>query len=142
MPYVISTKRRNAESAECGGCGQRLDDGSVCEQGGWLVSRHAVATLEEAREIGREMCNLGPGDQFGHDHYLPCSAQFDDLPESGGTVGPLPDGTVIEVEQLSPLMLSARIPGNTGGLAALIRDCLDKGGDWTELLRFFNARQS
>lgn len=53
------------------------------------VSEYAVATLDEARsEVWRRAGFGGPSSE----------AVRDAITEQGGTVGPLPDGTVIEVE--------------------------------------------
>lgn len=64
-----------------------------------VVSRHAVATLEDARiEAARVIPEHASVDvrehpiTWRHAHTLAAT-----LPESGGTVGPLPDGTTIEV---------------------------------------------
>lgn len=92
MPYIVTTKRRYHEGAN------RADGSPYL-----TVSRRAVATLEEARWFAQN-----PGWRYGvSDGYT--AAEGEDaakvlraarsLPESGGTVGPLPDGTVIEVEQ-------------------------------------------
>lgn len=61
------------------------------------ITRHAVATLEEAREhtrgiIGDTYCRTG--DALDAEW---CAALDAELP---GTVGPLPDGTVIQVERV------------------------------------------
>jgi hypothetical protein len=81
MPYIVTTKRlaRN-----------------VIDRNAWqVVSRRAVDTLEEARE-----------------RALSAGASTRDvlrnISESGGTVGPLPDGTVIEVEQVTWAALDLR----------------------------------
>jgi hypothetical protein len=61
-------------------------------------SRYAVATLDEAREITLEAigatCEAYPQSD-GEDDALDATIS---LPESGGTIGPLPDGTVIQVQ--------------------------------------------
>lgn len=81
MPYVITTSTHN------------YPNGS-----GYTVhTRRAVATLDEARSaaelavIERHRASPRP---WGRDWQ----AEADRLPDSGGTVGPLPDGTVIGVE--------------------------------------------
>jgi hypothetical protein len=79
VPYVITVKR------PCPGC----DDGETHER-----SRRAVAGLEEAREAARDSVYVHIGTS---DRWLSFMRTVDDLGESGGTVGPLPDGTVIEV---------------------------------------------
>jgi hypothetical protein len=111
------------------------------------VFRRAVATLEEAREQADDAVFAAhnrerkrPSDELPPP-YMAQSIEARDLPESGGAVGPLPDGTVIEVEQLSPLMLAAHIPGDPASIAALLRVGLDRK-DWSDLIDAFNARQS
>lgn len=54
------------------------------------ISR-AVATLEEARKALRHSFPDFPS-------YFRAQSSIEELPESGGTIGPLPDGTVIEVK--------------------------------------------
>jgi hypothetical protein len=77
MPYIVITKR--------------LDSSTGWNDSGLRVSGRAVATLEEARrEAGRACLGSTSLD-------LRNVEQARTLPESGGTVGPLPDGTVIEV---------------------------------------------
>jgi hypothetical protein len=80
MPYVITTKRPCYRDDDCAmyACS--------CRNTGWRVSRRAVATLDETMDYLCELV-LFAGDA---DAPLP-------VDESGGTVGPLPDGTVIEV---------------------------------------------
>jgi hypothetical protein len=68
---------------------------------GEFVSRRAVATLEEARGLAALPCGISNPSHFH---------QAVRLPESGGTVGPLPDGTVIEVEPVSDLYLGSAVP--------------------------------
>lgn len=63
-----------------------------------ITSRRAVATLDEARadlltELGDRNAIAGPEDDL-------CGAVLDLSEASGGTVGPLPDGTVIEVKRV------------------------------------------
>jgi len=83
MPYVITTHRH-------------LDDPTAEFLPGALpgVSRRAVATLKEAiKSINDEIYH-----QEG-ELRADQSMMIDDLPEAGGSVGPLPDGTEIEVER-------------------------------------------
>lgn len=56
-------------------------------------SRRAVVTLDEAREATTAIIVDGPN-RYGTDAQILESYV---LPEQGGTIGPLPDGTVIEV---------------------------------------------
>jgi hypothetical protein len=83
-PYIVTTKRRlagrvNVPTADAGPQpfgGERYR----------VLSRRAVATLDEARMHTWRTVSLQ------------AAYAVSALPESGGTVGPLPDGTVIEVE--------------------------------------------
>jgi len=75
MPYIIETRYSDCDFP--GSCGE-------CD-----ISRIAVATLDEARRItAREYRE--------HVHrFMGFDTRW--ITESGGTIGPLPDGTVIEV---------------------------------------------
>lgn len=88
MPYIITTHRH-------------LDDPAAEFLPGAApgVARRAVATLEEALKHARECVWLAPN--WGETRTARHIAEVDGLPESGGTVGPLPDGTVIEVESVA-----------------------------------------
>jgi len=79
MPYIITTERTDV--AAHGGTFQNV------------LSRIAVATLDEARRItAREYRE--------HVHrFMGFDTRW--ITESGGTVGPLPDGTVIEVRRVN-----------------------------------------
>lgn len=90
MPYVITTKARKSP------------DPVVHLQ---VISRYAVATLDEAHEaatlaVGVRRIIADPGG----DHEAACPAWDEPasvalaLPASGGTVGPLSDGTTIKVD--------------------------------------------
>jgi hypothetical protein len=86
MPYIVTTKRRGYM-------------GLGLVRSPRVVSRRAVATLEEAQGhvdvVVQEVVgwNTDAGHVIGPD---------------GGTVGPLPDGTVIEVERISIAELARR----------------------------------
>jgi hypothetical protein len=60
-----------------------------------------------------------------------------DLPESGGTVGPLPDGTVIEVEPIPGFVLAkfAELSAQDALACSLLQD-------WTPAIAAFNAREA
>jgi hypothetical protein len=92
MPYIVTTTPREPEG---------WDDDSD-----FAPSRRAVATLEEARRAARSTVERAmpidrPG--FSPRHGFLCNT--DALPEEGGTIGSLPDGTVIEVERVSEAAL-------------------------------------
>lgn len=130
MPYVITITREVERDYHEPGQGLRA--GMFIE-----TSRRAVATIEEAREGIREMFNLGPGDQWGHDRYLPGSGAADDLTESGGTVGPLPDGTTITVEHVD--WMDFERPLVTGDLPDI--ETFDSDDYRASLIDAYNARQ-
>jgi hypothetical protein len=84
MPYIIETSRG---CGYCTHCGYGSEPSAECLHK--TSTRTAVATLEEANRAAYEhqrSADSGIG-RF--------NAQT--VPESGSTVGPLPDGTVIEV---------------------------------------------
>lgn len=63
------------------------------------LSRLAVATLEEVhRLVGRMVRQRSEGSYEDWCAAYPLTLKAADIPESGGSVGPLPDGTLIEVE--------------------------------------------
>lgn len=82
MPYVITTT--TPEMADTITPGQPWPR---------RVSRDNVATLGEALEVvSTTVCDLMAGENFGQ-----YQDEFRAIGESGGTIGPLPDGTVIAV---------------------------------------------
>jgi hypothetical protein len=114
MPFVVTATRPAEEP------GERVLD---------LVSRLAVVTLGEAVfEVAREGSGVGEDD--------PGFAEFKALVRqlvsdySGGTIGPLPDGTVVKVRQVDTAVL-AREAGRP------LHDY-----DWTtaEVVRAWNAK--
>jgi hypothetical protein len=120
MPFIVTTKR----PCNCDG------DPHIGS-----ISRRAVATLEEARESLTAEVLAAYGDRRDVE-FRNCNADARCLPGSGGTTGPLPNGTVIEVEALSPLMLSAR--AGISGAEAMA--CL-RADNWQPIIDAFNARE-
>jgi hypothetical protein len=107
MPYIIETT--------IPGCGTRCGEPEECER--VTESRHAVATLEEAREHAvNAWYSREPGDR--DEHSLARRDTCLRLPESGGTIGPLPDGTVIEVKPVDYELLR-HLSGKLDGYSAL-----------------------
>jgi hypothetical protein len=98
MPYIITTGER--------GCGSPCTDEpgrDACELVN--VARHAVATLDEARETAYPVVHAawpdatnGNSDEARAHRWAIVAVQ--NLSEAGGTIGPLPNGTVIEVRQV------------------------------------------
>jgi hypothetical protein len=92
MPYIVTTKRPIMY-------GEPIKD----------VSRRAVATHAQALLIASGVYQQAVGyrKNLGAEENLRRQAEDFarwgswDVPESGGTVGPLPDGTVIEVERVT-----------------------------------------
>lgn len=83
MPYIVTTTERGP--VEPG-----IDWSNLTS-----VSRRAVATLEEAKQRATAPVFA----HFrAHGPAQPLYNAIEALPEHGGTIGPLPDGTVIEVE--------------------------------------------
>jgi hypothetical protein len=92
MPYIITTKTITSHPA---------DVVAIRET---ILSRHAVATLDEARQEANR--SLHRGKLLADTDYARFGYAIDMLPESGGTVGPLPDGTVIAVRPIDYLELA------------------------------------
>lgn len=85
MPYVISTR------------GPAVEDTPI---NGWPTTRRAVGTLDEAQDTVREAVDRTAPRNGGEDWTISV-AQFAAIDKSGGTVGPLPDGTVIVVREMT-----------------------------------------
>jgi hypothetical protein len=117
MPYIVTTKRQDQHFAE------------VAE----YESRRAVATLEEARQAAWRAHPL-----FGTTNGYAMMKARDEItlafPDSGGTVGPLPDGTVIEVKPISWDDLRDEIPGPLPRAEGQTRQ--------SAILDAYNARQA
>ena len=92
MPYIITTIRPDTDY---GDVPEDADPDVIAAMIEAKDSRRAVATLEEAREAVSDALyeNGAEPDSWR------LAEQFDTMPESGGTIGPLPDGTMIEVER-------------------------------------------
>lgn len=88
MPYVITTRQHVSPGERIVVDALESVGTRVVIAGEPIVSRVAVATLEEARRAIVDTY----GGVYG---YLVA------LSESGGTVGPLPDGTIIDVMPVS-----------------------------------------
>ena len=116
MPYIITTVTPS---------GWRSPD---VFDGVTRTARIAVATLNEAREAAWSECERLAADAPASQATL---AQCEDVPESGGTIGPLPDDTVIAVEQVNWIKL-AEMAGYTGSL---------EGRWWPLIITTFNAKE-
>lgn len=96
MPYVITTRTEGRQP------GREFDA---------RYSRRAVATLDEVKRYAHSAASeLGYSKPEHHD-------AIEALPESGGTVGPLPDGTTIEVEAVTRQWLWLQLQGFAHGYA-------------------------
>jgi hypothetical protein len=94
MPYIICVNQRTYLPTEPGAAPMWRDD----ERGDPV----AVATIEEARETAREelvsmerttLAEAARATELGEDIRT--------LPESGGVIGPLPDGYVVDVQRVT-----------------------------------------
>lgn len=113
MPYIITT----------------MPAGSAAHPE--RMSRRAVATLEEARWDGVRLIQRITQNGSNVEPYEEWHALMDALPEAGGTVGPLPGGTVIEVRSASR---SDLLDGAVRSWATSI------GDDDASIIAAFNAR--
>lgn len=110
MPYIVKTTNSALAVAAQRAVDLRISNAhELCATRDATESRLAVATLDEAR-IGASMevrqAELRADEQGIGTPWHDAEDACYDLPESGGTVGPLPDGTVIEVRQVDNGRLS------------------------------------
>lgn len=140
MPYVITTTPGDVREAEERN-GARLTgimDGSqpatpdseaatrdALAKLDRMKSRRAVATLDEARQWTHDECALRCADDSAADALT--------IPESGGTIGPLPDGTVIEVAPHNIVWFEAELEA---------RGIRTAGMSDAEVIDAYNAAQS
>lgn len=124
MPYIVTTKRPIGVSKSLA---------PACK-----VSRRAVVTLEEAGEAFHEalfVCGIEPPSEEWGDWAM---AWHLHISEPGGTVGPLPDGTVIEVEPVEWDDIR-RVVGAVGRRGATNDPMMVVRSD--QLIAAFNARE-
>lgn len=101
MPFIITTKRRLAgrtmvPTADAGPQPLGAERFEV-------VSRRAVATLEEAKVVAEDTLIAVAPAGLDADEGERLLVAITELSESGGSVGPLPDGEVIDVEAWSEI---------------------------------------
>lgn len=96
-----------------------------------VVSRRAVVTIEQARHDAELAMVHAKGDGPMPHRTLILAART--LPEVGGTIGPLPDGTMIEILQISY--------GSLASACALNAKALDSVGDQSQIITAFNEAQ-
>jgi hypothetical protein len=143
MPYIVTTYEPVPTGVEHMGAVEMTRE---------PLSRRAVATLENRRrpdgieEPGARQAVISriakcAFDAGTTDGYQPHEDAARTLPESGGTVGPLPDGTVIEVKPESGAVLAIE-----AGLdqPLIVAQAAAEGDELVQrkILDAFNARQS
>lgn len=131
MPYIITTHRH-------------LDDPTAEFLPDALpgVSRRAVTTLEEARAALRKIVvdsAFDRGSTEGYPHYEDIGGL---IAESGGTVGPLPDGTVIEVRPHAWYEIATQAGIVEAGLLGAYAERDAEGLSAQKILAAFNAREA
>lgn len=121
MPYIIAITRP----------GKHL---SGMDEAEYAPSRRAVATLGEARTIAYDAIEerVAPIP----DGVAGFTRSVDHLSEPGGTVGPLPDGTVIQVEPTTVSDIADTFSMDT--FNAMNHDGASEA-DWIDA---FNAREA
>lgn len=101
MPYIITTTTPDP--------GRRLP--GRWDRRGHTITRRAVATPEGAQEAAGLAIHMLPG-QISPQSLRQVLA----LGEEGGTVGPLHDGTVIEVKRVTTDALMGHVRMREGGV--------------------------
>lgn len=128
MPYIITTKAATEPDAY-----SRFKERQATGLAAPL-SRRAVATLDEARTAAEDRVIDALGVLGTH---AASDERFDarELPEQGGTIGPLPDGTVIEVERVTYGQLRVMVDGDDSWDDAYTAD------EETEIIDAYNTAQ-
>ncbi len=131
MPYIISVTAPRATARTANG--RDLERHERSGSGRDTIWSVAVATIEEARDycqpIVRAIANSMERSRFVS--AIRC------LPSSGGTIGPMPDSYVIDVQMVSPLKLAA-LAGLSG---AQIMACKSNDGwNFAPIIDAFNNR--
>jgi hypothetical protein len=125
VPFVITTKRPMLRHAEPGTVGVPNRYYPT------VLSRHAVATLEDAREACEEIVNGSVNAMRNAKGNLYSALEFSRPLYGAQTIDPgdaipLPDGTVIEVEAVNSWDLANAVGG---------------GGELAEIIAAYNATQ-
>lgn len=89
MPYIVTTRKPYPYKAA-----------NAVPPDATIDTRTAVATLDDARGHARVSLGGALGWQV-----VEHRTAIDELPESGGTIGPLPDGSMIEVRPVDGMTL-------------------------------------
>ena len=134
MPYIITTTQALHEGERVVVDALESVGTRVVIGGQPIVSRMAVATLDEARSriVGTvDSANYATPAGNAAATFAPIYDQIRTLPESGGTIGPLPDETVIEVRHVDWIALRKM----TGELPV-------RTHDKPAVLAAFNARET
>lgn len=118
MPYIIET--RCPLPGDPYGDWTEADDAAEAKN-----TRRAVATLDEARSIVYGAIGENDDPPYFDGHFA-----ADSLDEQGGTIGPLPDGTTIEVQALDWSALAERAYADGGWSMKPVK-----------ILNAFNARE-
>ena len=97
MPYIITTTTPDPTNARAFAPDAPAPSPMGAVRGNWppKVSRTAVTTYEEAKAVVRDACTIDDVQ-----HWKDPAVYYRSV-RDGGTVGPLPDGTVIEVQRVS-----------------------------------------
>lgn len=99
MPFTVTTYNGEACHDEC--AHPNLDhrasgEGCISSDGRWLDDTRAVATIAQARDYADQRI-FATARELEDPAVVRCRDTAFNLPETGGTIGPLPDGVVIEV---------------------------------------------
>lgn len=124
MPYLITTDAADPRATWVG-----YPDNAR------TITSRAVATLDRARTLAARPLKLGepghPNHRDAHRHVI----EAQNLPEQGGTVGPLPDGTTITVAPMTCGEMLEEIPSDWPPIYA----AEDGGFDLLAIVDAYNA---
>lgn len=142
MPYIVTTTRRM--SCTCWGTVGEDESGmcAACHAGGQHITRRAFPTLAEAKTscVGKiAKCAF---DANTIDGYQPHEDRARALSERGGKVGPLPDGTTIEIERVPVHGLARRAKHDRLLARALAAGDSPADSLTRECVAAFNAKQA
>lgn len=130
-PFIVTTKRPQGSYDSVSEPGRVRRAVATLESQGALPEQVGVKELLYDAVIGSNRPEVCPRLSLSTDECLRFNVQIEALTESGGSIGPLPDGTTIQVEPMSWVDILCTL-GRTN-LSANSKD---------EILAAYNAKQA